>query len=31
MVLNAYFQFAGYSDIAIGIALLLGFRVMEKL
>ena len=30
MVLNAYFQFAGYSDIAIGIALLLGFRVMEN-
>ena len=30
LVLNAYFQFAGYSDIAIGIALLLGFRVMEN-
>jgi alginate O-acetyltransferase complex protein AlgI len=30
VVLNAYFQFAGYSDIAIGIALLLGFRVMEN-
>jgi alginate O-acetyltransferase complex protein AlgI len=30
MVLNAYFQFAGYSDIAIGISLLLGFRVMEN-
>src|SRR5688572_29428385 len=25
VVLNAYFQFAGYSDIAIGISLLLGF------
>ena len=30
VVLNAYFQFAGYSDIAIGIALLLGFRIMEN-
>jgi len=30
LVLNAYFQFAGYSDIAIGISLLLGFRVMEN-
>jgi alginate O-acetyltransferase complex protein AlgI len=30
LVLNAYFQFAGYSDIAIGIALLLGFRIMEN-
>ncbi|HEY5917619.1 MAG TPA: MBOAT family O-acyltransferase [Chryseolinea sp.] len=30
MVGNAYFQFAGYSDIAIGIALLLGFRIMEN-
>ena len=30
VVLNAYFQFAGYSDIAIGISLLLGFRVMEN-
>ncbi|MGC3944200.1 MAG: MBOAT family O-acyltransferase [Chryseolinea sp.] len=30
MVLNAYFQFAGYSDIAIGISLLLGFRIMEN-
>lgn len=25
-----YFRFAGYSDIAIGFALLLGFRVMEN-
>lgn len=30
MVLNAYFQFAGYSDIAIGISLFLGFRIMEN-
>jgi alginate O-acetyltransferase complex protein AlgI len=30
LVLNAYFQFAGYSDIAIGIALLLGFRIMDN-
>ncbi|PHN03132.1 MBOAT family O-acyltransferase [Flavilitoribacter nigricans] len=28
--LNTYFQFAGYSDVAIGLALLLGFRVMEN-
>lgn len=28
--LNTYIQFAGYSDIAIGLALLLGFRVMEN-
>ncbi|WP_461516577.1 MBOAT family O-acyltransferase [Porticoccus sp.] len=28
--LSLYFQFAGYSDIAIGFALLLGFRVMEN-
>lgn len=28
--LNLYFQFAGYSDIAIGFALLLGHRVMEN-
>jgi len=27
---NLYFQFAGYSDIAIGFALLLGYRVMEN-
>jgi alginate O-acetyltransferase complex protein AlgI len=30
VVLNAYFQFAGYSDIAIGISLLLGIRIMEN-
>ncbi len=29
-VLNAYFQFAGYSDIAIGLSLLLGYRIMEN-
>lgn len=28
--INAYFQFAGYSDIAIGLSLLLGFRIMEN-
>ena len=28
--LNLYFQFSGYSDIAIGFARLLGFRVMEN-
>lgn len=28
--LNTYFQFAGYSDVAIGLSLLLGFRVMEN-
>jgi alginate O-acetyltransferase complex protein AlgI len=28
--LNLYFQFAGYSDIAIGFALLLGFRIAEN-
>jgi alginate O-acetyltransferase complex protein AlgI len=27
---NLYFQFAGYSDIAIGFGMLLGFRVMEN-
>jgi D-alanyl-lipoteichoic acid acyltransferase DltB (MBOAT superfamily) len=27
---NGYLQFAGYSDIAIGFALLLGYRVMEN-
>lgn len=27
---SLYFKFAGYSDIAIGFALLLGFRVMEN-
>lgn len=29
-VLNAYAQFAGYSDVAIGLALLLGFRIPEN-
>lgn len=28
--LNLYFQFAGYSDVAIGFALMLGYRVMEN-
>jgi len=28
--MNLYFKFAGYSDIAIGFSLLLGFRVMEN-
>jgi alginate O-acetyltransferase complex protein AlgI len=28
--LNGYLQFAGYSDVAIGFALLLGFAVMEN-
>ena len=28
--MNAYFQFAGYSDIAIGLALLMGYRIMEN-
>lgn len=28
--LNGYLQFAGYSDVAIGFGLLLGFRVMEN-
>jgi D-alanyl-lipoteichoic acid acyltransferase DltB (MBOAT superfamily) len=28
--MNLYFQFAGYSDVAIGLALLLGFRVEEN-
>jgi alginate O-acetyltransferase complex protein AlgI len=28
--LNGYLQFAGYSDIAIGVALLAGFKVMEN-
>jgi len=27
---NLYFQFSGYSDVAIGFSLLLGFRVMEN-
>jgi len=29
-VFNAYFQFAGYSDIAIGISLLMGYRITEN-
>lgn len=29
-VLNAYFQFAGYSDIAIGLSLLMGYRITEN-
>lgn len=28
--LNAYLQFAGYSDVAIGCAILLGYRVIEN-
>lgn len=28
--LNGYFQFSGYSDVAIGFARLLGFRVIEN-
>jgi alginate O-acetyltransferase complex protein AlgI len=28
--MNGYLQFAGYSDIAIGFAMLLGYRVMEN-
>jgi alginate O-acetyltransferase complex protein AlgI len=28
--LNLYFKFAGYSDIAIGFSLMIGFRVMEN-
>lgn len=28
--LNLYFQFSGFTDIAIGFALLLGYRVMEN-
>ena len=27
---NAYFQFAGYSDIAIGLSAMMGFRIMEN-
>lgn len=30
LVLNAYFQFAGYSDVAIGLSLFLGYRIMEN-
>jgi alginate O-acetyltransferase complex protein AlgI len=29
-VANAYVQFAGYSDVAIGLALLVGFRIPEN-
>ncbi|NET36095.1 MAG: MBOAT family protein [Cyanothece sp. SIO1E1] len=29
-LLNTYFQFAGFSDVAIGLALICGFRVMEN-
>lgn len=29
-LLNTYFQFAGFSDVAIGLSLLVGFRVMEN-
>lgn len=29
-VFNAYFQFAGYSDIAIGLSLLIGYRIQEN-
>ncbi|WP_458008634.1 MBOAT family O-acyltransferase [Flavobacterium sp. PL002] len=29
-VFNAYFQFAGYSDIAIGLSLLMGYRIVEN-
>lgn len=29
-VFNAYFQFAGFSDIAIGISLLMGYRIIEN-
>lgn len=28
--LNLYFQFSGYSDIAIGFGLMLGYRIMEN-
>lgn len=28
--LNLYFQFSGFSDVAIGFALMLGYRVMEN-
>ena len=28
--LNLYFQFAGFSDVAIGFSLMLGYRVMEN-
>ena len=29
-IFNAYFQFAGYSDVAIGLSLLLGYRIVEN-
>jgi alginate O-acetyltransferase complex protein AlgI len=29
-VFNAYFQFAGYSDVAIGLSLLMGYRIQEN-
>ncbi len=29
-IANSYMQFAGFSDIAIGLALLLGYRIMEN-
>jgi len=29
-VFNAFFQFAGYSDVAIGLSLLLGYRIVEN-
>jgi len=28
--LNIYFQFSGYSDVAIGLSLVLGFKIMEN-
>lgn len=28
--MNLYFQFSGYSDIAIGFSLIMGFRIMEN-
>jgi len=28
--INLYFQFSGYSDVAIGFALILGFRIIEN-
>ena len=28
--LNLYFQFSGYSDVAIGLSLILGFRIIEN-
>jgi alginate O-acetyltransferase complex protein AlgI len=30
VIFNGYYQFAGYSDIAIGLSLLLGFRINEN-